>query len=413
MRLPVFLSILFSITFASASLRAAESAPRTFLVAPAHYVAMRSALSAPDSAPEWRTAAAAALRAAADRALETGPWSVMDKPDRQIAPSGDKHDYVSMSSYWWPGADGKYEWRDGQINPDMVFPDEEALGSLMGALKILAPAGYLLGDQRYTDRAIFLVNRWFLDPATRMNPNLNYAAGIPGQAVGRCYGLHRMKEMPALVDILGLVTTSPSWTVAHEAGMRDWISRYLAWATTGPLGLEEKGQPNNHAVYYGAHALAAALYVEDRANIEEFSLRFFQNELIRQIRPDGELPAEMVRSRPYNYTVYTLAGFATYAELVRNLGLDYYHHEGPDGQTLKNAFAKIIPFLDGRETSPKPEEEMRLSRIFAVCRLSALRCDLPFFETYLRHRFPRWPDEPRNLFWPPANAAPSPAKPRE
>ena len=382
--------------------RAAEAAPRTFLVAPEHYERMKHELARGAPGEPLRSSAAA-LRAAADKALNAGPWSVMDKPDRQIGPSGDKHDYVSMSSYWWPDANGAYEWRDGKINPDMVFQDEAALGDLMGALKTLAPAGYLLGDERYTERAVFLIECWFLDPATRMNPNLNYAAGIPGQATGRGYGLHRMKEMPTFVDVLGLVALSPRWGAEREATMKDWVARYLAWATTSELGLDEKRQPNNHAVYYGALALAAALYVDDRANIDEFSRRFFQEQLIKQIAPDGALPAEMVRSRPYNYTVYTLAGFCQYAELAHNLGLDYYHFEGPEGQTLKKAFAWIIPFLRGDVPSPKPDEEaMRLGRIFVSCRLAALRCDLPFFESYLRETFPKWSDEPRNLFWPPA-----------
>lgn len=404
MRILLAAGILALFGCASSPLWADASAPRTFLVAPVQYVGMRDTLAA-GSPPVWAGVAAAALRAAADKALTAGPWSVVDKPDRQIAPSGDKHDYVSMSSYWWPGADGVYEWRDGKINPDMVFPDEAALGDLMSALKTLAPAGYLLGDERCTARAVFLIDRWFLDPATRMNPNLNYAAGIPGKATGRGFGLHRMKEMPAFVDILGLLAVSSSWTPEREAGMRDWIGRYLAWATTSELGLDEKRQPNNHAVYYGAHALAAALYVDDKSLIEEFSRRYFQEQLVRQIKPDGELPAEMARSRPYNYTIYTLAGFATYAELARGLGLDYYHHKGPEGQTLAQAFRRITPFLAGEVAPPKPEEDMRLSRIFTVCRLGALRCDTPFFEDYLRRQFPRWAGEPRNLFWPPADPA--------
>lgn len=382
--------------------QAAAPAPRTFLVLPGQYVRMREEIAA-QSLADWKKSSSEALRSSAEKTLSEGPWSVMEKPDRQIAPSGDKHDYVSMSSYWWPGADGAYEWRDGKINPEMVFQDEKALGDLMGALKILGPAGYLLKDDRYTDRAIFLVNRWFLDPATRMNPNLNYAAGIPGQASGRGFGLHRMKEMPAFVDILGLLATSPHWTAEQDAGMKAWVAQYLRWAATNELGLQEKSQPNNHSVYYGAHVLAAALYVNDKPLIHEFSQEFFQTHLIKQIAPDGELPEEMKRTRPYNYTIYTLTGFCHYAELARSLGLDYYNYRGPDGQTLKKAFEKIVPFLRGDVPSPRPEEEaMRLSRVLTTCRLAAIRCELPFMESYLQEKFPKWTTDQRNLVWPPA-----------
>lgn len=378
-----------------------DVAPRTFLVSPAHFVQMREQLKEVAEG-SWQAVAAAGMRRAAETKVKLGPWSVMDKPDRQIGPSGDKHDYVSMSSYWWPGPDGKYVWRDGQINPDMVYQDEAALGQLMLSVKTLATAGYLLREDRYLERAAFVIRRWFLNPETRMNPNLNFAAGIPGRTHGRGIGLHRLKELPSFVDVIGLLGTSKYWTAEDDAGMRDWMRRYLHWALTSPLGIDEKNQPNNHAVYYGAHILAAALYVDDQPTIEEYSQRYFQKILIRQIAPDGELPHEMARTRPYNYTIYTLTGFAYYAELARGLGVDFYHHRGPKGQTLAKAYAWVIPFLKGEVQSPKKEEAMRLDRMFINCRIAALRCGLPFYEEYLRSAFPHWNDDERNLLWPPA-----------
>ncbi|MCC6414693.1 MAG: alginate lyase family protein [Opitutaceae bacterium] len=334
------------------ALPAAATAPRTFLVAPSHYVQLRAEI-APGLKDPGLAVTLAAVRADAEAKMKAGPWSVMDKPDRLIGPSGDKHDYVSLSRYWWPGPDGTYVWRDGQINPDMISPDESALADLMVTVRTLANAGYFLGEDRYLARAALLIRRWFIDPATRMNPNLNFAAGIPGKTTGRGIGLHRMKWLPMFVDVLGLVGTSPSWSAADEAGMRDWMRRYLRWATTSKLGLDEKDEPNNHAVYYGAHILAAALYVEDQANIEEFSQRYFQHQIINQLRPDGELPEEMKRPRPYNYAIYTMTAFCYYAELARGLGLDYYHFKGPQGQSIARAFAWLIPFLKGDVKSPK------------------------------------------------------------
>src|SRR6266542_1650840 len=36
----------------------------------------------------------------AEKALSTDPFSVMNKT--KTAPSGDKHDYLSLARYWWP-----------------------------------------------------------------------------------------------------------------------------------------------------------------------------------------------------------------------------------------------------------------------------------------------------------------------
>ena len=57
---------------------------------------------------------------AADRFLKKGPYSVMQK--EKTPPSGDKHDYLSLSIYSWPNPKTKdglpYITRDGQVNPD-------------------------------------------------------------------------------------------------------------------------------------------------------------------------------------------------------------------------------------------------------------------------------------------------------
>ena len=52
--------------------------------------------------------------------LEMKEYSVLDKEG--IAPSGDKKDYVSFGTYWWPNPDTgdglPYIVRDGELNPE-------------------------------------------------------------------------------------------------------------------------------------------------------------------------------------------------------------------------------------------------------------------------------------------------------
>src|SRR4051812_42753109 len=40
------------------------------------------------------------LRNDAEKALSAGPFSVVEKS--MTPPGGDKHDYMSLSPYWWP-----------------------------------------------------------------------------------------------------------------------------------------------------------------------------------------------------------------------------------------------------------------------------------------------------------------------
>jgi len=381
--------------------------PHTLLVPGAQYEKMRQALKNP-TAP-WQTISRDALRQAATAAMNQGPWSVMDKDDAQIAPSGNKHDFVSYSEYYWKNANGELEWRDGQVNKAMITKDIDGLYKMWSAVRILGTAGYLLDEPRFSERASFLLRHWFLDPKYCMTPHLKYAAGIPGRVVGhkeeriegRGEGLHRMKELPRVLDTVALLETTSCWTKADRDGFRAWLRAYVKWGTESELGMHERNAVNNHGVYYIAHMLACALYLDDKPLAAELIEKDYKERLIKQIEPDGALPAEYERTRPFHYTVYTLQGFGLLAELARNNGTDLYEFQGPKGQSLHKAFEALVPFLKGDKEWPKKETKLRLDESFVALRLGGLRCHDPYFEKYLETTFPDWAREYQNLLWPP------------
>ena len=64
----------------------------------------------------------------ANKAMQYGPVSVMEK--KNIPPSGDKHDYMSLAPYHWPDPDKPgglpYIRKDGQTNPEVKeYKDKE------------------------------------------------------------------------------------------------------------------------------------------------------------------------------------------------------------------------------------------------------------------------------------------------
>src|SRR5437868_6138387 len=65
--------------------------------------------------------AAKSLRGAADKVVVGPLYSVVNK--EFLPPSGDKHDYMSMGTYWWPNPNTTnglpYVRRDGQANPEI------------------------------------------------------------------------------------------------------------------------------------------------------------------------------------------------------------------------------------------------------------------------------------------------------
>ena len=66
--------------------------------------------------------------------------------------------------------------RDGQFNPDAREVDDIGnFDDMANAVLFNALAWVINGSDSYAENVASWVNTWFLDDATGMNPNLNYA----------------------------------------------------------------------------------------------------------------------------------------------------------------------------------------------------------------------------------------------
>ena len=143
------------------------------------------------------------LKAAA-AALALGPRHVTKF--RAKLSEGGPNDFYSNGDYWWPDPakpDGlPYIQRDGQTNPENFNQHRLAVRQLRDAVAALAAAYKIKGEERYAEKAAELLRVFFLDPATRMNPHLNFAQAIPGVSSGRGIGiidtLHLIEVPPAI-----------------------------------------------------------------------------------------------------------------------------------------------------------------------------------------------------------------------
>lgn len=298
------------------------------------------------------------LRGDAVQALRATPVSVMDK--RSTPPSGDKHDYMSRGPYWWPDPTKPeglpYLRRDGLRNPDAMSDfDRRSIDQMAANVETLAFAYYLIGEEAYGKRAAQLLRTWFLDPATRMNPHLNFGQGIPGVCQGRGIGIIETHVLVDVVDAVGLLQASPVWTAQDQEGLVAWCGAYLKWLRNSDLGRQEAKARNNHGTWYDAQVVSLALMTGQEQLARQVLEASRDRRLPVQFEPDGRQPLELARTRSFHYSLFNLSAWFFLASAGEQLDIDLWHYRAPDGRSLKNALDYLAAYADPQKTWPHKE----------------------------------------------------------
>jgi hypothetical protein len=288
----------------------------------------------PNSVPAF-----GALIRDADKALAEGPWSVVDKT--RTPPSGDKHDYMSMAPYYWPDPskpDGlPYIGRDGEVNPERATDayDRMRLGHMASAVQTLGLAYYFTGERKYAERAALVLRTWFLVPATRMNPSLTFAQGVPGKVPGRGTGIIDTAELLPVVDAVGLLQPSGALSDDDMKGLRGWFGAYAGWLQTSDNGKAEQAATNNHGIWYDLQLSDYALFAGKIDVARTGIAAFAATRIAPQFTADGALPRELARTRSFHYATWTMQAVYDIATLGECVGVDLWSYQSPDGKSLR------------------------------------------------------------------------------
>lgn len=293
-----------------------------------------------------------AVRLDADWAMNVGPYSVMDKQD--TPPSGSKHDYLSVAPYWWrnPSTSNGLPFvrRDGQINPDRYkYPDDREFNETRNAVHALALGYYLTGNEDYAKRAVLLLRKWFLNPATHMNPNLNFAQAVPGVNAGRAEGVMDVHDMPLLLDAITLLSGSPAMTGKDKEGLRKWFTEYLQWLQTSRNGQEEADAKNNHGSWYDQQLVGIALFLGNKDLARQTAQTAETKRIALQIKPNGSQPLELARTKSFSYSVFNLEALTRLAQEAEQAGVDLWTYRAPNGGSIRAALDDLAPFAAGKK----------------------------------------------------------------
>lgn len=291
----------------------------------------------------------------ADRALKSPIRSVTDKPE--AGPSSDRHDYHSLSPYWWPTPEGEnnpYARRDGERNPeaDSDTFDRLRMSHMAADVETLALAHYLSGNELYAIKATTMLRAWFMDRTTRMNPNLEYARTRPGTAKGFHTGIVETRDLIRVVDAARLLEPSHAWTKVDTRKIVKWFAAYTDWLMKSDKGRAEAQSENSHGTWFDAQVAVFAAFTGNTRLAHSVVSTAERRRVVRQIMPDGSMPRELERARSRHYTFSNIQALFVLATVGEQLHIDLWNWRDAIGPSIRQALDFAAPFINPEKQWP-------------------------------------------------------------
>jgi hypothetical protein len=292
-----------------------------------------------------------------DRILRLGHKWLSAKPETVtdfVSPRspGTPHDFFSEADYYWPNPanpNGPYKEIDGKSNPTNFQGDRKAMIRLSLAVPALTAAFVLTHQKKYANAAVAHLLAWFVTPATRMTPNLQYSQGVRnGGPTGRSYGII---DTLHLVEVARAATLlKASMTPQDYAAMQDWFREYLHWMQTSAFGIKERDSTNNHAICWALQASEFARLTGDEATRAAVQHRYETIQLPMQMAANGSYPRETSRTKPYGYSIFNFDMMATLCWSLGGASEERFHL--PDGRGMCLAASWIEPYMEDKSKWP-------------------------------------------------------------
>jgi hypothetical protein len=298
--------------------------------------------------------------------LEQAAWAMQQQPVTITAESspksaGGKHDFFSQADYWWPNPqfpDSPYIQRDGMTNPDNFIAHRKAMVRLSQIVGALASAYVITHDEKYVTQVLQHCKAWFVDTATMMNPNLQFAQAIIGRVTGRGIGI--IDTIQLMEVVMGLQAMQDAKTMDRQLlqAIKNWFEQYLQWLTTHPYGKEEMNAANNHGTCWVMQTAAFARFTGNQTLMQFCRDRYKQVLLPNQLAADGSFPQELRRTKSYGYSIFNLDAMTTICQLLSTPQDNLWTYATPDGRTIRKGIEFLYPFILDKHKWPKPPDVM-------------------------------------------------------
>lgn len=286
----------------------------------------------------------------ADKYCTLTPSSVTQNKKFSFGPT--EHYYSSMGPYRWPDKTrpGKYVLKDGEMNPDWKYYDGGKLNDMALRCQRLSQAFYLTKDKKYYNAFIKQINVWFLDNATYMEPNFEFAQVIPGDAVnvGTSSGMIEAYAFNTLIESLRLVHCTKRIKRRTYKALQEWFYQFATWSEDR-YGDYFKKANNNISLAFDVTMTNIYLFSGQSPKAREIADSFSSKRLEAQIKEDGSQPAELIRTRAAYYSLYNISHIIDFCRLTKYWGNNYWTQYE---DRINKAFGYLQQYIENPDTFP-------------------------------------------------------------
>jgi hypothetical protein len=235
-------------------------------------------------------------------------------------------------------------------NPDNFTDHRRALIRLSLRMPALSAAWLVTKEELYGAHTAEHLRAWFVDEATRMNPNLEFAQAIHGRTAGRGIGIIDTVHLVEVARAAAALEGSQSF--ANDVGdkVRRWFSEYLSWMTTSSHGIEEREAKNNHGTCWVLQVAEFARYTGNTELVSFCRKRFTSVLVPNQIAPNGSFPLELARTKSYAYSLFNLDAMTTVCQILSSGQDSLWEFEMPDGRGIRKATEYMFPYIADKKS---------------------------------------------------------------
>ncbi|MEQ9098568.1 MAG: alginate lyase family protein [Imperialibacter sp.] len=296
---------------------------------------------------------------AADDYLTADIQTITEVTSRRSA--GGPHDFYSEGDYWWPDPEnpgGPYIRKDGLTNPDNFFEHRNRMRRLSIVVPTLVAAWTINHEDKYALKAIEHSNAWFVNEATRMNPDMLYSQAIFGRVTGRGIGI---------IDAIHLVEVAQALMVLEENGLlkddalektKTWFAQFNGWITTHPYGIEERDNGNNHSTCWAMQVVQYATFTGNDSLLNSTKDFYEKTLLPEQMAADGSFPKELARTKPYGYSLFNLDAMYTLLHILGGRSHEVWQYQAGDSLQVRKAVDFMAPYIADKSQWPYAPDVM-------------------------------------------------------